>query len=69
MYIQWHGQALAYKLGELKAKKLRAYATKELVGKFNVRQCHNQVLGNGAVPLDILEALIKAWVAEIKPAK
>jgi len=61
-YIVWPGQALAYKLGELKLKELRAYATKELGAKFDVRAFHDQVLGNGALPLDLLEKTVKAWV-------
>jgi len=65
-YIVWPGQALAYKLGELKIKELRAYATKELGAKFDVRLFHDEVLRNGAVPLSVLDEQIKAWVAEQK---
>ncbi|MBW8878218.1 MAG: DUF885 domain-containing protein [Acidobacteria bacterium] len=65
-YIVWPGQALAYKLGELKIKELRAYTEKELGPKFDVRAFHDHVLGNGALPLDLLEKNVKAWVAEEK---
>ena len=65
-YIVWPGQALAYKLGELKIKELRAYATKELGPKFDVRLFHDEVLRNGAVPLSLLDTYIKAWVAAQK---
>jgi uncharacterized protein (DUF885 family) len=71
-YIVSPGQALAYKLGELKIKEMRAYAQKELGDRFDIRAFHDHVLGNGAVPLDLLERNIKAWVAEVKagaPAK
>jgi uncharacterized protein (DUF885 family) len=67
-YIVWPGQALAYKIGELKIKEMRAYAEKELGPKFDVRAFHDHVLGNGAVPLDLLEKNITAWVAEVKAA-
>lgn len=62
-YISWPGQALAYKLGELKIRELREYASKTLGAKFKLADFHDIVLGQGAVPLDILEAEVKAWVA------
>lgn len=65
-YIVWPGQALAYKLGELKIKELRAYAAKELGPKFDLRLFHDEVLRHGAVPLSVLDDQIKAWVAEQK---
>ena len=65
-YITDPGQALAYKTGELKIKELRAYAMTELGPKFSIREFHDQVLGQGALPLDLLEARIHAWVAARK---
>ncbi|HYE75667.1 MAG TPA: DUF885 domain-containing protein, partial [Blastocatellia bacterium] len=65
-YIVWPGQALGYKLGELKIKELRARATKELGDKFDIRKFHNAVIDNGPLPLDVLEQRINEWIAAQK---
>ncbi|MBI1248978.1 DUF885 family protein [bacterium] len=65
-YIVWPGQALAYKIGELKIKQLRARAKNELGEGFDLRQFHNAVLDNGALPLPILERMIDRWIAKQK---
>ncbi len=65
-YISWPAQALAYKLGELKIRDLRMEAERELGGKFDLKRFHDAVLGQGAVPLDMLEAQVGEWIAAEK---
>ena len=62
-YISWPGQALAYKLGELKIRELRKKAAQELGPKFDLATFHDAVLGQGSVPLDVLEQQITDWIA------
>jgi uncharacterized protein (DUF885 family) len=61
-YIAWPGQALAYKLGQLEILKLREEARQNLGDKFDIRAFHDEVLGNGALPLDVLDSEVSAWI-------
>lgn len=61
-YITWPGQALAYKIGELKIRELRALAETELGASFDIRAFHDTVLENGSVPLSVLEAHVIRWI-------
>ena len=68
-YISNAGQALAYKLGQLKILELRSRAERELGDKFDLRRFHDAVLGQGSVPLDALEAQINGWIAAERQRK
>jgi|HubBroStandDraft_1064217.scaffolds.fasta_scaffold00505_15 uncharacterized protein (DUF885 family) len=61
-YIAWPGQALAYKLGQLEILKLRDETRQKLGDKFDIRSFHDEVLGHGALPLDILDSEVSAWI-------
>ena len=61
-YIAWPGQALSYKLGQLKFVELRERARKELGPKFDIRTFHDEMLSGGVLPLDLLEARTESWV-------
>ena len=66
-YIAWPGQALAYKLGQLEILKLREEARQKLGDKFDVRAFHDEVLGAGALPLDVLDSEVDTWIkAQVK---
>jgi prolyl oligopeptidase len=61
-YINWPGQALAYKIGQLKILQLRAKAESELGDNFDIKDFHHEVLKRGALPLDILEGYLNEWI-------
>jgi uncharacterized protein (DUF885 family) len=61
-YIAWPGQALAYKLGQLEILKLRDRAQTELGSKYDLRKFHDEILNGGALPLDVLDTRVTAWI-------
>jgi uncharacterized protein (DUF885 family) len=65
-YMAIPGQALAYKIGEMKIKELRARSERELGPKFDIHEFHAEVLKDGSVPLDVLESKIDRWIAAKK---
>jgi uncharacterized protein (DUF885 family) len=62
-YISWPGQALAYKIGQLKISAIRAKAEEALGSRFDIRSFHDELLKDGALPLDVLEAKMDGWIA------
>jgi len=68
-YIVWPAQALAYKVGQMKILQLRERAHQALGQTFDIRQFHDEVLGAGALPMDVLEARIDSWIAAKKAGK
>lgn len=65
-YIAWPAQALGYKLGQMEILSLRAKAQKDLGAKFDIRAFHDEVLGSGALPMDVLERRVSSWIAAQK---
>ena len=67
-YISWPGQALSYKIGEIKIRQLRAKAEQALGSKFDLRTFHDTVIGQGSLPMDVLEDVIDEWITQQKSA-
>jgi uncharacterized protein (DUF885 family) len=64
-YISWSGQALGYKIGELKIRELREKARAALGDRFDIRRFHNAILDDGALPLTVLESRVDDWIAGV----
>jgi uncharacterized protein (DUF885 family) len=67
-YLSWPGQALAYKLGELTIRRMRAESERELGTRFDIKKFHSMILGLGSVPLPELEAQVRTFIAQQKAA-
>ena len=63
-YIAWPGQALAYKLGQLEILRLREEARQKLGDRFNLKAFHDEIVGDGPLPLDVLHSQVEAWIAQ-----
>jgi uncharacterized protein (DUF885 family) len=68
-YIAWPGQALAYLVGRREIQRLRALAERQLGARFDIRAFHQTVLGNGAVPLSVLDQLVTQWAQKTQQAE
>jgi uncharacterized protein (DUF885 family) len=67
-YIAWPGQALAYKVGQLRILELRGEAQAKLGERFDLREFHEQVVGSGSLPLPVLEAKVRRWIRNVAAA-
>ncbi len=68
-YIAWPGQALAYKMGQLKIRELREEAKAQLGPRFDIRTFHDEILSGGAMPLDLLQARVERWIKTQMPTE